>query len=139
MDRARYKLGAKIRRDIFGADYAKQQTAKIDPALQPWQDYVHEFVWGGIWGRPGLPRKTRSMLNLAMLAVLNMNHELKLHMRAAFKNGVSKQEIVEVLLQAAMYGGAPVGSQAFSAAREVFAQREPTTVSRRAKARGRRR
>jgi len=122
MDGDRYELGVKLRREIFGDSYVDQQMSAADAHSRPWQDYVNEFVWGGIWGRPGLPRKTRSLLNLAMLAVLGMRHELKLHIGGAMVNGVSKDEIVEVFLQAAMYGGAPKGVQAFSAMQEVFAE-----------------
>jgi 4-carboxymuconolactone decarboxylase len=136
MDGDRYKLGVQIRREIFGDGYVDQQMRLADAYSRPWQDYVNEFVWGGIWGRPGLSRKTRSLLNLAMLAVLNMPHELKLHIRGALVNGVTKEEIVEVFLQAAMDGGAPTGVQAFSAMREVFA--EQSTGTRRQAARRKR-
>jgi 4-carboxymuconolactone decarboxylase len=123
MDAERYEHGVQLRREIFGDEYVDQQTRLADAYSRPWQDYVNEFVWGGIWGRPGLSKKTRSLLNLAMLAVLNMPHELKLHIRGALVNGVTREEIVEVFLQAAMYGGAPKGVQAFSMMREVFAER----------------
>jgi 4-carboxymuconolactone decarboxylase len=123
MDDERYKLGVQLRREIFGDKYVDQQMRLADAHSRPWQDYVNEFVWGGIWGRPGLSRKTRSLLNLAMLAVLDMPHELKLHIRGALVNGVTEEEIVEVFLQAAMYSGAPKGVQAFAAMREVFAER----------------
>jgi 4-carboxymuconolactone decarboxylase len=125
MDGERYRLGVQLRREIFGDKYVDQQMRLVDACSGPWQDYVNEFVWGGIWGRPGLSRKTRSLLNLAMLAVLDMPHELRLHIRGALVNGVTKEEIVEVFLQAAMYGGAPKGVQAFSAMREVFAEQAP--------------
>jgi 4-carboxymuconolactone decarboxylase len=130
MDAQRYELGVRLRREIFGDAYVDQQMRQADAYSRPWQDYVNEFVWGGIWGRPGLPRKTRSLLNLAMLAVLNTPDELKLHIRGALVNGVTWEEIVEVLLQAAMYGGAPKGVQAFSAMREVFAEQAPRKRSR---------
>jgi 4-carboxymuconolactone decarboxylase len=125
MDAERYELGLRLRREIVGKAHVDQQMRLADAYARPWQDYVNEFVWGGIWGRPGLSRKTRSVLNLAMLAVLNMPHELKLHIRGALVNGVTREEIVEVFLQAAMYGGAPKGVQAFSAMREVFAEQAP--------------
>jgi 4-carboxymuconolactone decarboxylase len=130
MDTERYELGVRLRREIVGAEYVDQQMRLADASLRPWQDYVNEFVWGGIWGRPGLSRKTRSLLNLAMLAVLNTPQELKLHIRGALVNAVTREEIVEVLLQAAMYGGAPKGVQAFSAMREVFAEQAPRKQSR---------
>jgi 4-carboxymuconolactone decarboxylase len=130
MDGERYQLGVQLRREIFGDKYVDQQMRIADAYSRPWQDYVNEFVWGGIWGRPGLPRKTRSLLNLAMLAVLNMPHELKLHIRGALVNGVTQEEIVEVFLQAAMYGGAPKGVQAFSAMHEVFAEQAAGPLSK---------
>jgi 4-carboxymuconolactone decarboxylase len=125
MDGERYELGVQLRREIFGDSYVDQQMRLADDYSRPWQDYVNEFVWGGIWGRPGLSRKTRSLLNLAMLAVLDMPHELRMHIRGALVNDVTKEEIVEVFLQAAMYGGAPKGVQAFTAMRKVFAERAP--------------
>jgi len=135
MDRKRYRLGVELRRDIFGESYVEKQTKGNDPDLQAWQDYVHEFVWGGIWGRPGLSRKTRSLLNLAMLSVLGAREELKLHLQGALRNGATRQEIVEVLLQTAMYGGAPRGAMAFSVAREVFSEgRARQRVSRKMRA-----
>jgi len=130
MDAQRYELGVRLRREIVGDAYVNQQMRLADAYSLPWQEYVNEFVWGGIWGRPGLSRKTRSLLNLAMLAVLNTPHELKLHIRGALFNGVTREEIVEVFLQAAMYGGAPKGVQAFSAMREVFAEQAPRKRNR---------
>jgi alkylhydroperoxidase/carboxymuconolactone decarboxylase family protein YurZ len=86
-----------------------------------------EYCWGAIWGRSGLPRKTRSLLNLAMLTALGREEEFKLHVRAAFRNGVTKEEISEVLLQAAIYCGVPAANSAFKRAREVFARMEQDT------------
>jgi 4-carboxymuconolactone decarboxylase len=86
------------------------------------QDLLNEYCWGSVWGRDGLPRKTRSMLNLAMISILNRPHELKAHIRGALTNGVSKEEITELFLQVAIYGGVPAAVDAFRTAREVFAQ-----------------
>ncbi|HIC71645.1 MAG TPA: 4-carboxymuconolactone decarboxylase, partial [Alphaproteobacteria bacterium] len=86
------------------------------------QELVTEYCWGSVWGRPGLPRRTRSLLNLAMLSALNRPHELKLHLRGALTNGVTQDEIKEVFLQVAIYCGVPSAIDAFRTAREVFAE-----------------
>ena len=86
------------------------------------QELVTEYCWGSVWGRPGLPRRTRSLLNLAMLSALNRPHELKLHLRGALTNGVTQNEIREVFLQVAIYCGIPSAIDAYRTAREVFAE-----------------
>ena len=88
----------------------------------PMQELTTEYCWGAVWGREGLPRKTRSMLNLAMLSALNRPHELKMHLKGALRNGVTKEEIREVLLQVAIYCGIPAGVDSFRVAREVFVE-----------------
>ena len=88
------------------------------------QELVTEYCWGAVWGRDGLPRKTRSMLNLAMLTILNRPHELRIHIAGALRNGVTKDEIREVFMQVAIYAGVPAGVDAFRAAREVFAEQD---------------
>lgn len=117
-----YERGLKVRREVLGAEYVDKSVAGADEFNAKWQEYVTKHCWGAIWTRPGLDRKTRSMLNLAMLAALGRTHELKLHLRGAVTNGVTKDEIAEVLLQAAAYAGAPVGVEGFRAAKEVFAE-----------------
>src|SRR5690606_6788205 len=109
------------RREVLGEDDVNQALANADDFSQPLQKLVTEYCWGEIWTRPGLSRKTRSLLNLAMLAALNRDHEFKLHVRGALRNGCSKEEIQEVLLQVSIYCGVPAGVQAFRLAREVFA------------------
>jgi len=115
-----YEKGLAIRREVLGADYVDNAIRTADDFNRPLQELVTEYCWGAVWGRPGLPRKTRSMLNLAMLTALNRPHELKLHVKGALKNGLSREEIMEVLLQAAIYCGVPAAVDAFRTAREAF-------------------
>ena len=115
-----YERGLKVRREVLGADYVDKQIASADDFNRPMQNLVTEYCWGAIWNRPGLDRRTRSMLNLAMLSALNRHHEFKAHVKGAIKNGVTKQEITEVLLQVAIYCGVPAGVEHFRLAREAF-------------------
>ena len=115
-----YDKGMEVRRAVLGAAHVDRATATADAFGKPMQDLVTEYCWGAVWGREGLPRKTRSLLNLAMLTALNREHEFKLHVRGALRNGVSREEISEVLLQAAIYCGVPAAISAFRQAREVF-------------------
>ena len=117
-----YDRGLKVRREVLGADYVDKQIASADDFNRPMQNLVTEYCWGAIWNRPGLDRRTRSMLNLAMLSALNRHHEFKAHVKGAIKNGVTKQEITEVLLQVAIYCGVPAGVDAFRTAKEVLAE-----------------
>jgi 4-carboxymuconolactone decarboxylase len=119
-DKALFEKGLGIRREVLGADYVNNSINTADDFNRPFQELVTEYCWGAVWGRPGLPRKTRSMLNLAMLVALNRPHELKLHLRGALTNGVTKEEIQEVLMQTAIYCGVPAAVDAFRTAREVF-------------------
>lgn len=120
MDQAIYDKGMAVRRDVLGAEHVDRAMASADAFNGPMQALVTEYCWGAVWGREGLPRKTRSLLNLAMLTALNREHEFKLHVRGALRNGVSREEIGEVLLQAAIYCGVPAAISAFRQAREVF-------------------
>jgi 4-carboxymuconolactone decarboxylase len=115
-----YEKGLAIRREVLGADYVDNAIRTADDFNRPLQDLVTEYCWGAVWGRPGLPKKTRSMLNLAMLTALNRPHELKLHIKGALKNGVTREEIMEVLLQTGIYCGVPAAVDAFRTARETF-------------------
>ena len=117
-----YDKGLEIRRAVLGNDYVDKAMASADDFNQPMQELVTEYCWGSVWGRPGLPRKTRSLLNLAMLSALNRSPELKLHVRGALTNGVTKNEIAEVFLQVAIYCGVPSAIDSFRTAREVFAE-----------------
>jgi len=117
-----YKKGLKIRRAVLGRKYVDASIKAADDFNRPFQELVTEYCWGAVWGRPGLARKTRSLINLAMLTALNRPHEVKLHIKGALNNGVSKDEIREVLLQTAIYCGVPASLDSFRIAREVFAE-----------------
>jgi len=122
MSKEVYDRGLKIRREVLGAEYVDKALATADAFGKPMQDLVTEYCWGAVWGREELPKKTRSMLNLAMLSALNRPHELKTHIKGALTNGVTKEEIREVLLQVAIYCGVPAGVDSFRIAREAFAE-----------------
>jgi 4-carboxymuconolactone decarboxylase len=122
MTESTFEQGLGIRKEVLGADHVERSLAAADDFSRPFQELITEYCWGAVWGRPGLPRKTRSLLNLAMLTALNREEEFKLHVRAAVRNGVTREEISEVLLQAAIYCGVPAANSAFEQAREVFAQ-----------------
>lgn len=115
-----FKRGLEIRKAVVGAEYVDKSIANADSFNMPLQELVTEYCWGAVWGREDLPRKTRSMLNLAMISVLNRPHELKLHINGALRNGVSREEIREVFLQVAIYAGVPAAIDSFRIAREVF-------------------
>jgi len=120
VNRKSYEEGLAVRRDVLGAEYVDRALASADSFTREWQEFVTEWCWGGLWTRPGLPRKARSLVNLGMLAALNRPQEIKIHVRGALNNGVTREEIAEVFLQAAVYAGAPAGMDAFRAAKEVF-------------------
>ncbi len=126
MDRATHDKGLEIRKAVLGEAYVANALKNSDDFNRPFQEMVTEFCWGAIWGREGLSRKTRSMLNLAMISILNRPHELRAHIRGAITNGVSRDEIREVLMQVACYAGIPVGVDSFRIAREVFAELDQT-------------
>jgi len=116
--------GLEIRREVVGDAYVDRSLAAMDDFNQPLQEYVTRYAWGDIWRRPGLDRRARSILNIGMLVALNRPHELKLHLRGALRNGVTREEMRECLLQSAVYCGAPAALDAFRTAREVFAEME---------------
>lgn len=120
MDREMFEKGLSIRREVLGADYVDNAIASADDFNRPLQELVTQYCWGEIWGRPGLDRKTRSMINLAMISALNRPHEVKMHIKGALHNGLTKQEIQEVFLQVAIYCGVPAGVDSFRIAKEVF-------------------
>lgn len=120
MDSETYQRGRQIRSEVLGKAYVDQAIAGADEFTGPLQDLVTEYCWGAVWGRDGLTRKTRSMLNLAMTSVLNRPHELRTHIRAALTNGVTREEIREVFLQVAVYAGMPAAVDSFRAAAEIF-------------------
>jgi 4-carboxymuconolactone decarboxylase len=114
--------GLEIRKAVLGREFVENAYNSADDFNRPLQELVTEYCWGAVWGREELPRKTRSMLNLAMLSARNRPHELKMHIKGALTNGVSREEIREVLLQVAIYCGVPAAVDAFRTAREVFAE-----------------
>ena len=124
MDNKRYEEGLAVRREVLGAEHVDRAFAEADEFTQPLQELITEYCWGAIWTRPGLPRKTRSLINIAMITALNRPHEVKLHLRAALRNECTKEEIMEVLLQAAIYCGVPAAVDSFRIAREVFKKTE---------------
>jgi 4-carboxymuconolactone decarboxylase len=120
MNKDAFDKGLATRRAVLGADYVDNSIKNADDFNMPMQELVTEYCWDAIWNRPGLDRKTRSMLNLAMLTALNRPHELKLHVRGAINNGLTKDEIKEVLLQTAIYCGVPAAIDSFKNAKEMF-------------------
>lgn len=116
-----FDRGLATRRAVLGSDYVDQALQNADPFSLPLQEFVTQYAWGDIWNRPGLSRRDRSLLVLGMLTALNRPHELKLHLRGALNNGVTREEIREALLQSAVYCGAPAAMDGFRVAKEVFA------------------
>ena len=123
MDKAMYDKGMSVRRAVLGDEYVDAAMKNVDDFNQPLQDILNEYCWGAIWGRDGLPRKTRSMLNLAMISILNRPHELRVHIKGALTNGVTKDEIREIFMQVAIYAGVPAAVDAFRQAREAFKEK----------------
>jgi 4-carboxymuconolactone decarboxylase len=123
-ERQRYEEGMKVRRAVLGDAHVDASLKIRNEFNEAFQELITRYAWGEIWTRPGLPQKTRSMITLAMMVALNRSDELRLHLGAALNNGVSREEIQEVLLQAAIYCGVPAANTAFHLAEEVFAQRE---------------
>jgi 4-carboxymuconolactone decarboxylase len=119
-ERKRFEEGLKTRRAVLGDSHVERALKNQTKFTEPFQDLITRYAWGEIWSRPGLPRKTRSLLTISMLVALNRNEELRLHLKAAVTAGVSRQEIQEVLLQCAIYCGVPASNQAFHLAQEVF-------------------
>ena len=120
MDQKTFDLGLSIRKDVIGAEFVEKAFHEADDFTRPLQELVTQYCWGECWGREGLSRKTRSMLNIAMLSVLNRPNELKNHVKGALTNGVTPEEIREILLQVAIYAGIPAGVDSFRIAHEVI-------------------
>jgi 4-carboxymuconolactone decarboxylase len=120
VDRETFEKGLAIRRAVLGADYVDKAMSTADDFNRPMQELTTQYCWGEIWGRPGLDRRTRSMINLAMISALNRPHEIKAHVKGALNNGLTKDDIKEVFLQVAIYCGVPAGVDSFRAAQEVF-------------------
>ena len=122
MDQKTHDKGLEIRKAVLGEAYVNNALKTVDDFNRPFQEMLNEYCWGTVWGREELPRKTRSMLNIAMIAILNRQHEFRAHLKGALTNGVSRDEIREILMQVAIYGGMPAAVDSFRIAREVFAE-----------------
>jgi 4-carboxymuconolactone decarboxylase len=125
-DRDTYDKGLQIRKAVIGEAYVEKALAEANDFTGPLQDLVTEYCWGAVWGRAELPLKTRSMLNLAMLPLLNRPNELRTHVKGALTNGVTREEIREIFLQVAIYAGVPAAVDSFRIAGEVFAELDET-------------
>ena len=122
MDQKTYDKGLEIRKAVLGETYVNNALKNVDSFNKPFQDMLNEYCWGTVWGREELPRKTRSMLNIAMISILNRPHELRAHLKGALTNGVTRDEIREILMQVAIYAGVPAAVDSFRLAREAFAE-----------------
>lgn len=123
-DKEMFEKGLKVRKEVLGEEYVNKALANVNAFNEDLQQLVTRYCWGEIWTRPGLSRRDRSIINLAMISALNRPHELRLHLRGALNNGLSKEEIREVLLQMMIYCGVPAGVDSFRAAQEVFAAQD---------------
>src|SRR5690348_9357388 len=121
-ERERYDRGLQTRREVLGPEYVDRAVASADEFTRPWQEFVTEHAWDAVWNRPGLDRRTRSIINLGVLAALGRAQELALHVRGALRNGVTPEEIREVFIQAAGYAGFPAGVEAFRTAQPIIAE-----------------
>jgi 4-carboxymuconolactone decarboxylase len=121
-DHERYEKGMEVRRAVLGDEHVNRSMQNTSDFNREFQDLITRYAWGEIWTRPGLPRHTRSLIVIATLVGLNRPEELRMHIRAAFNNGVTRDDIKEVLLQSAVYCGVPAANSAFHAAEEVFAE-----------------
>lgn len=119
---AKYTKGLRVRKAVLGKAYVNTALANADKFSEPLQEWVTEAAWGTVWTDKTLPLKTRSMINLGMLCALNRPHELKIHLKGAITNGVTREEIRAILLQVGVYCGAPAAVDAFRIAREAFAE-----------------
>jgi len=120
MNQELFDKGLAVRREVLGAEYVDKSLREADDFTREMQELVTQYCWGDIWNRPGLDRRMRSLLNLAMLTALNRPHEIRLHVRGALNNGLTREEIKEVFLQAAIYCGVPAALDSFRVAKEVF-------------------
>lgn len=120
MNKELWDKGLAVRKEVLGNEYVERNLKAADDFNMPMQELVTESCWGWLWARPNLPRKIRSIVNLAMLSALNRPHEFKVHVRGALVNGVTREEIREILLQVAVYCGMPAGVEAFRLAREAM-------------------
>ena len=123
-EKSLFEKGMVVRKDVLGAEYVERSIAGADEFTRTMAEWSTAYCWGALWTRPGFDRRSRSIVNLAMIAALNRPHELKLHVKAALKNGLTKDEIKEIFLQVAVYAGVPAGIDSFRIAREAFKESE---------------
>ena len=120
MSQSNYEKGKALRTEVLGAAHVERSLANVDEFTKPLQDLIMEYGWGAVWARPGLGRKERSLINLAVLTALNRPHELEIHLKGAVRNGCTKEEIREVLLHVGVYAGLPASIDAFRTAKKVL-------------------
>lgn len=123
-DEQRYQQGIEVRRAVLGDSHVDRSLSQLTPLNEEFQDFISRYAWGEIWTRPGLARHTCSLITIAMLIALNREAELRMHLKAAVNNGVTREEIKEVLMQSALYCGLPAANSAFHLAAEVFAEQD---------------
>ncbi len=121
-DDERYESGMRVRREVLGDAHVDRAVANTSDFTAPFQDFITRTAWGDIWSRPGLDRRTRSLLTLAVLTALRAEQEIAMHVRAALRNGATREEIAETLLHATLYAGVPAGNAAFAAAQAALAE-----------------
>lgn len=124
MNQELFDKGLAIRKSVIGAEFVDKALSTADDFNRPLQELVTEYCWGAVWGREGLAKKTRSLLNIAMLSTLNRPHELKIHVKGAIRNGATQEEIRETLLQVAIYAGVPAAVDSFRVAKEALGELE---------------
>ena len=129
-DRERYEKGLEIRRAVLGNEHVDRAQAKLNEFNGPFQEFITRYAWGDVWGRAGLTRRERSLITLAMLVALNREAEFRIHIRAAFHNGVTVEELRELLLHSGIYCGLPAANAAMHAAEEVIKETEDSPVLR---------
>lgn len=123
-DEERYQQGMRVRREVLGNTHVDRTVENLTPLNEEFQDFITRYAWGDIWSRPGLERRTRSMITIAMLIALNREAELKMHINAAFNNGVTREELKELIMHSALYCGLPAANATLHLAQEVFAGRD---------------
>ena len=121
-DAERARQGMTVRRAVLGDEHVDRAVATTTSFTEPFQDFITRYAWGDVWSRPGLSRAQRSMITLAMLAALQHENELAMHVRAALRNGLSPEQIQQVLLQVAVYAGVPAANRAFAVAQRILSE-----------------
>lgn len=128
-DQERYESGIRLRREVLGDAHVDRAVVHTTDFTAPFQDFITRTAWGDVWSRPGLDRRTRSLLTVAVLTALRAEHELGMHVRAALRNGATREEIAEALLHATLYAGVPAGNAAFAIAQQALAELDAESAS----------